>query len=59
MATHQNERYSNRQRQRTIVVWGCITHQTPRGETCQGCLDQRDLFGRSDIPAQRSWRRSR
>jgi hypothetical protein len=55
MSISQNERYVDRQRQRTVVVWGCDTHQTPRGETCQGCLDQRDLFGRVDVPPQRSW----
>jgi hypothetical protein len=59
MTTSQDERYSNRQRQRADVVWGCSIHQTPRGETCQHCLDQGDLFGRSDVPAQRGWRRSR
>jgi hypothetical protein len=39
--------------------WGCATHQTPRGETCRWCLDQGDLFGRSDVPAQQTWRRKR
>jgi hypothetical protein len=57
MSANQNEGYADRKR--TVVVWGCETHRTPRGETCQGCLDQRDLFGRSDVPAQRSWRRNR
>ncbi len=47
------------QQQRTAVVWGCATHRTPRGETCQGCLDQGDLFHRADVPAQRTFRRTR
>ena len=50
---------TERRRQRRIVIWGCDTHRTPAGETCQGCLDQGDLFDRADVPAQRTWRTRR
>jgi hypothetical protein len=50
---------ASHQWQRTAVVWGCETHRTARGKTCHGCLDQGDLFSRSDVPTQRSWRRNR
>jgi hypothetical protein len=55
----QTERHRERQQQRRIVIWGCGTHRTPAGETCQGCLDQGDLFDRTDVPAQRTFRRKR
>lgn len=55
----ETERDKARRRQRTAVVWGCETHRTPAGESCQGCLDQGELFDRTEIPAQRTWRRSR
>jgi hypothetical protein len=57
MTTSQMERYTDHQQQRAVVVWGCGTHRTPRGEVCRGCIDQGDLFGRSDVPQQRSWRK--
>ena len=57
MATSQDERYEDRQRQRTAVVWGCDTHRTPAGENCRGCADQPDLFSRNDVPQQRTWGR--
>jgi hypothetical protein len=55
----QTEQHRERQRQRRIVVWGCNTHRTPAGKTCQSCLDQGDLFNRADVPAQRTWRTGR
>jgi hypothetical protein len=51
VATSQVERYTDRQQRRTVVVWGCSTHRTPRDEVCRGCLDQGNLFGRSDVRA--------
>lgn len=45
MAASQVEQYANRQQHRTLVVWGCGIHRTPRSEVCQGCIDQGDLFG--------------
>jgi hypothetical protein len=45
MAVSQVERYTDRQQQRTVVVWGCGTHRTPRGEVCQGCLGSATYSG--------------
>lgn len=53
----EHEHYRARQQQRRVVVWGCKDHGTPAGETCQGCLDQGQLFGRVDVPRRRTWRR--
>jgi hypothetical protein len=50
-----HENYAHRQR--TAVVWGCGVHRTPRGETCQGCRDQGELFSRTGVPQQRTWRK--
>ena len=55
----QDESYRNRQQSQRIVVWGCNEHRTPRGEVCQWCLDQGDLFGHADIPATTYRRRNR
>lgn len=54
---NQSDRHRDRQQSRRVVVWGCDIHQTPAGETCQGCYDQGELFSRAD--ASTSTRRTR
>jgi hypothetical protein len=53
----EHEHYQARRAQRRGVVWGCKEHGTPAGEECQGCRNQGELFGRTDVPKQRTWTR--
>jgi hypothetical protein len=52
MGDQQTERHQTRQQHKRVVVWGCDIHHTPRGQECQGCADQDELFPRSEAPRQ-------
>jgi hypothetical protein len=42
---------------REAVVWGCTTHRTPAGQSCDGCRRQGELFSRADAAQQTRKRR--